>query len=169
MSNSVNSVKSVKPASSAISSSVVFPKSPTVTTGGIVHFARMLDKARLHKAGKLPADYTGNLGDAQPGTFDQCTLAFLGVKYADVLERLDEGLSDDAILDWCFANSTAGKPSQLQIAAFNAFLSKMGWRDDCSDFIANLKKDAGLEKRDDIQTFFDIIEADEGRLPAPAV
>ena len=30
--------------------------------GGIVHFGRMLDKIRLHAAGKLPADYRENLG-----------------------------------------------------------------------------------------------------------
>ncbi|MDR1817020.1 MAG: DUF5069 domain-containing protein [Puniceicoccales bacterium] len=139
------------------------PKSPKITTGGIVHFARMLDKARLHLAGRLPADYTANLGDAQPGTFDDCTLKFLGVKYADVLARLREGFDDGALLEWCFANGR-GRPDAREIAVWNAYMAKMGWRDETSAFVAELKAAAGWQNRDDIQTFFDIIEADEGRM-----
>lgn len=33
--------------------------------GRLVNFGRMLDKLRLHAAGKLPAEYQANLGDAQ--------------------------------------------------------------------------------------------------------
>jgi len=146
-----------------LSPAMSHPKSPKIKTGGIVHFARMLDKARLHKTGKLPADYTANLGDSQEGTFDDCALKFLGVKYADVLARLDEGLDDDTILEWCFANGR-GRPSAREIEVWNAYMSKMGWRDETSGFVAQLKADAGWASRDDIQTFFDIIEADEGRM-----
>jgi gluconokinase len=42
-------------------------------------------------------------------------------------------------------------------------MSKRGWRDDLSDRLASRKKEGGLENRDDIQTMFNYIDADEGR------
>jgi hypothetical protein len=38
--------------------------------GRLVFFGRMLDKIRLHAAGRLPPDYVANLGEVRPTVFD---------------------------------------------------------------------------------------------------
>ena len=52
-------------------------RSPFVKVGGLVHFARMLDKIRAHAKGELPADYQANLGRE----FDASCVTFLRVDY----------------------------------------------------------------------------------------
>src|SRR3989442_14942360 len=80
-------------------------RSPYEEVGGIVHFARMLDKIRLHAEGKLPADYQPNLGKG----FDARCSSFLGVQYEDVVARVKLGGADEDILTWCFEQGR--KPS----------------------------------------------------------
>ncbi len=131
-------------------------RSPHDMVGGIVHFGRMLDKIRLHAQGKLPADYHKNLG----GGFDSRCCSFLGVKYEDVVTRVKLGGEDQDVLEWCFTNGR--KPSEEEIEIWNGFLRKRGWRDDASRRLAERKKEYGVTHRDDIQTFFDILDLDEG-------
>ena len=132
-------------------------RSPHETVGGIVHFGRMLDKIRLHREGKLPDDYLKSLGLGFDGRC--CTL--LGVKYEDVIARVKLGGEDEDVLEWCFTDGH--KPSEEEIEIFNSFLRKRGWRDDASSRLVERKKEAGLSDRDEIQTFFDFIYADEYR------
>ena len=73
-------------------------RSPYDTGGGIVHFGRMLDKIRLQARGQLPAEYHENLGIG----FDGRCCSLLRVKYADLVERVKQGGSDEQILQWCF-------------------------------------------------------------------
>ena len=42
-------------------------------------------------------------------------------------------------------------------------LMKMGWNDDLSETLIRRKKESSFENRDDIQTMFAYIDADEGR------
>jgi hypothetical protein len=134
-------------------------RSPHVKTGGIVYFARMLDKIRLHAAGTLPADYQENLG----GGFDGFCCKFLGVDYKALSERTAQGGSDDEVLAWAFAQSL--RPTDHLILAWNEFMRKRGWNDEASERLAIRKRESGFPERDDIQTFFDYIDMDEGRDP----
>lgn len=134
-------------------------RSPYDPVGGLFHFGRMLDKIRLHAAGQLPTDYHQNLGVG----FDGRCCSFLGVKYEDVVARVKLGGGDDEVLQWCFENGR--KPTEEEIEVWNAYMSKRGWRDGASARLAQRKKESGLENRDDIQTFFDLIDAEEGRPP----
>jgi hypothetical protein len=134
-------------------------RSPHDKIGGIVHFGRMLDKARLHLAGKLPPDYHANLGKG----FDGRCCKLLAVQYADVVERIKQGGTDDAILEWCFANGR--KPDDDEIEVWNGFMRKRGWRDEVSDVLTKRLSEAGFADRTDIQTMFDFIDLDEGRDP----
>ena len=43
-------------------------------------------------------------------------------------------------------------------------MSKRGWDDEVAEILARRKKESGLESRNDIQTMFQYIDADEGRL-----
>lgn len=134
-----------------------YPRSPKEKVGGIVYFGRMLDKIRLMSAGELHSDLHANLGKA----FDKRCVNFLGVAYEDVQQRVAEGLSDEQILHWCFENGR--HPSAEEIEVWNGFMSKFGWNDDATEILIRRKKESGLETRDDIQTVFQYIDADEGR------
>jgi uncharacterized protein DUF5069 len=132
-------------------------RSPYEKVGGLVYFGRMLDKIRLNAASQLPADYQENLGKG----FDGRCLQFLGVPYEKLLERVKQGGSDQDILNWC--HEKGRKPSDEEIEVWNEFLRKRGWNDDMSPRLVTRKKEIGAENRNDIQTFFDFIDADEGR------
>jgi len=134
-------------------------RSPHLKTGGICYFGRMLDKIRLHAEGKLPADYTPNLG----GGFDERCLNFLWIEYPALVERVKKGGSDDEILEWAFQQGR--KPAGEEIEVWNDFMRKRGWNDEASKRLGERKVESGISNRDDIQTFFDYIDIDEGRDP----
>lgn len=137
-----------------------FPiRSPRHLTGGIVVFARILDKIRLHAEGKLPEDYHVGI-IAGNRTFDDRLCKFLGINYEDLCTRTLAGGTDEEILEWCYHHGT--QPTAEQIEVWNAFLSKRGWRDPATTGFEKAKAEAGLADRDDIQTFFDLMDAEEG-------
>jgi gluconokinase len=138
-----------------------FPiRSPRHQTGGIVVFARVLDKIRLAAAGKLPAGYHVGI---VPGnrTFDDRLCKFLGVDFDALSARTLAGGSDKEILEWAFAHGR--QPDAEQIEVWNAFLTKRGWRDPATTGFEKSKADAGLADRAEILTFFDLMDAEEGR------
>jgi gluconokinase len=136
------------------------PRSPYDTVKGLVYFARMLDKIRLHAAGVLPKDYIEHLG----GGFDARCVAFLHVKYEDVRKQALAGGKDEAILEWCYKNGR--KPTEEEIEVWSGFLQKRGWRDESSERLAQRVKEAGLDKHGkEVATMFDFIDLDERRTP----
>jgi hypothetical protein len=136
-----------------------FPISAAQTTSGIYVFARVLDKIRLHAAGELPSVY--HLG-VVPGnrTFDDRVCKFLSIDFEAVRARTLQGGTDEEIIEWCFRNGT--RPDAEQIEIWNGFMSKRGWRDN-SGFDKD-KADAGFADRPEIQTYFELFDAEEGRL-----
>jgi len=136
-------------------------RSPSEKVAGLFYFARMLDKIRLHAMGELPADYHANLGKG----FDEKCVTFLRVDYDQLVRRMKEGGTDEEILEWCF---TSGRqPSEEDIYVWNEFMRKRGWNDEVSEIVERRKAEAGMNDRSDIQTSFQFIDADEGRLPKP--
>ncbi len=132
-----------------------------------MYFGRMLDKIRLHAAGKLPADYVANLGDSRPGVFDYRCCRFLGVSFDEVTRRTLEGGTDEAVLEW--AEARGGRRSDDECTVWNGFLMKRGWHDPVAN-VQQLRKrvgESGLEGKG-IETFFDYIDFDEGRDPFAA-
>ena len=139
------------------------PCSDHIETKGLIYFARMLDKIRLKARGELPPDYFTGV-DEDPTMFDARCTRFLGVNYDDLVERTLRGGSDEEILEWCFEHGR--RPSEEEIAIWNAFLSKRGWRDDASTDLQAAKERSGFGDREDIQTWVDLHDAEEGRTPA---
>ena len=133
-------------------------RSPRETVGGLVHFGRMLDKIRLHAQGKLPADYVPNLGKG----FDSRCVNFLHVDYPTLVARVQAGGTDEEVLAWCYENGK--KPTEEEMEVWNAFMSKRGWNDEASPMLQKRLIDNGFAGRTDIATFFDYLDADEGRL-----
>ena len=119
----------------------------------------MLDKIRLHAKGGLPSDYHANLGKG----FDEKCVTFLRVNYDQLVERVKKGGTDHEILQWCF--SVGRRPSESDIYVWNEFMRKRGWNDEVSDMVTRRKAEAGMNDRSDIETSFQFIDADEGRLP----
>lgn len=137
------------------------PCSDYQRTQGLIYFARMLDKIRLRAAGKLSDDYFTGVED--PTFFDARCTRFLGVDYDDLAARTLEGGSDEEILEWCFTQGR--RPSEEEIEIWNAFLAKRGWRDEASADLQAAKARSNWTDRDDIQTWIDLHDAEEGRVP----
>lgn len=140
-----------------------FPiRSPRDTVGGIAVFGRILDKIRLHAKGELPEGYHLGLIDGKR-TFDDRVCRLLNVDFDTLTQRVLAGGTDDEILEWCFQKGT--KPSAEQIELFNGFMAKRGWRDSATNGLIEQRAQAGLAHRDDLVTFFDLMDAEEGRAP----
>ncbi len=130
-------------------------------TKGLIYFARMLDKIRLKAAGQLEPDYF--VGVEDPSFFDARCTRFLGIDYDELVERTLQGGSNEEVLEWCFKKGR--RPSEEEIVIWNAFLAKRGWRDEASDDLMEAKKRLGWGNRNDIQTWVDLHDAEEGRTP----
>ena len=138
------------------------PLSDYVETKGLVYFARMLDKIRLKAKGELPPGYFVGI-DPDPTVFDARCTRFLGVAYNELRDRTLKGGSDEEILEWCFEHGRRSSEEEIEVR--NSFILKRGWRDGGSEDLAAAKKEAGWKNRDDIQTWVDLHDVDEGRKP----
>jgi hypothetical protein len=130
--------------------------------GRLVYFGRMLDKIRLHAAGRLPASHVANLGEGTAFWFDARCCLFLGVRYDELRARVLAGGTDGEILAWAEARGTPR--SDEDCIVWNRFMAKLGWRDDRSAKLRERIVEFGLAGRS-IETIFDLIEYDEGRDP----
>ena len=138
-----------------------FPiRSPRHQTGGLFVFARILDKIRLDAAGQLPAGYHVGI---VPGnrTFDDRVCRLLGVDFDALKARTLASGPDEEVLEWCFAHGR--RPDAEQVEIWNGFISKRGWRDSAQSGFDKAKAEAGFAAREDIQCYFDLMDAEEGR------
>jgi gluconokinase len=134
---------------------LAYPRSGYDSVGGLVFLPRLLDKARLHAAGRLAGDY--NLGTG----YDARCCRLLGLAYDDLAAKAREEADDAAVLAWCYEKGR--RPSDDEIHYFNTFMTKRGWRDESSEKMQASKEKRGIAARDDIQTHFDLYDFDEGR------
>jgi hypothetical protein len=133
------------------------PRSAYDQVDGLLYFARMLDKIRLHARGALREDFQPNLGK---GADHWCT-RFLHVEYEALQERVLEGGTDEEILAWCIAQGR--ELNDVDRMVWNQFVTKLGWNDFASARLETLKAQSGLAGRDDLQTMPQYFEVDEGR------
>ena len=124
----------------------------------------MLDKVRLQSAGGLPAEYAANLGEGRPALFDGRCCRFLGVPYAALSGRALEGGCDEEVLAWAHERGTPRTDEEC--VAWNRFLTKLGWRDDRTEALAQRCREYGVDPGL-VQTFCELLDVDEGR-PAGA-
>ena len=132
-------------------------RSPYDKVGDLFYFGRMLDKIRSFAKGELPLEYQINLGKG----FDKKCVTFLRVRYELVVDYVNCGLSDDAVLESCFGMGR--RPSEAEIYVWNEFMRKRGWNDELSETLENEKKKEAMRSRSEIQTMFQFIDADEER------
>ena len=135
----------------------VKPRSTQEETDGLRFFPRMLDKIRLRAKEQLDADYHANMGRGA----DARLVQFLHVDYDQLSARVLEGGTDREILEWCCTQGHRLDANDKLI--WNGFISKLGWNDAASDYLAECKAEAGLADRDDIQTLGHLFDVEEGR------
>ena len=133
-------------------------RSPYDKIFGLVYFGRMLDKIRSLARGELPPEYAENFEK----DFDEKCAMFLGVNYELVVNYVNQGLTDQAILQSCFG--MGHRRSEGEIHMWNEFMRKRGWNDELSRTLENEKKKHAMLSRSEIQTAFQFIDADAGRL-----
>lgn len=137
---------------------IIYPRSPRETMCGWMHLPRYVDKIRLHLAGKLHPDYQANLGKG----FDARWLEAAGLKHEDFMQVVAGTITDGEVADWVRKNV---KKSDAEKAAHREGMfdyPKAG--DTAGEERLKLRKaQSGLSHRDEIRTFVDYIDADEGR------
>ena len=135
----------------------LLPRSPYAKLGGYVHLPRLIDKAKLHRKGLLDGYNYKTTG------FDKHLLAFLKVNpdaFEEAANRLDD---DQAILEWL--QEHGAKHSEDAIEQWNrAMISRHPDTPVKNARFLHFLKEVGGEGRNDIRTYFDLIEFDEGRM-----
>jgi gluconokinase len=69
------------------------------------------------------------------------------------------------VLEWAFGKGH--RPTHDEIEVWNAFMTKRGWRDDGTQRLNERLAEIGLPPGT-VQTMFEFIDLDEGRLEATA-
>ncbi|MBU6411515.1 MAG: DUF5069 domain-containing protein [Verrucomicrobia bacterium] len=127
------------------------PRSPRVRLDGYVILPRMLDKGRATVAGKA-----GEYHYACP--MDQQFLEFTGINPEVFKKELDK--SDTEILEWIRKNA-AHKRSPTEIAAWSAWQEQRTPSDlESREFFNELHK-SSAPNREDIVTWFDLLDVDD--------
>jgi len=123
---------------------------------GLLHLPRFLAKIRKHLAGELPKSYQRNFTKG----FDGFLCLHLGVDPEDVIAIVRESSSAEE-RDRRLAELL---PEDLQAHVWNRKLVQMGMSSMAKDKLQEVKADMGVANRDDLISFADVIELDEGRL-----
>jgi len=129
------------------------PRSPRTRLGGYVILPRMLDKGRATIAGKH-----GEYKYACP--LDQRFLEFAGIDPAALKKQLAAGKGDWEVLQWIHANSKT-KPTAPEIAAWSTFQEQRVPTDPESRAFFNELHSKAAQYREDIATWFDLLDLDD--------
>ena len=129
------------------------PRSPRVRLGGFAILPRMLDKGRALLAGK-----NGEYHYACPS--DQRFLDFVGIDPEALKKQLASGVGDGEILDWIQKNAKT-KRSDPEIAAWSAYCEQRVPSDpESREFFHGIHAKVA-PKREDIGTWFDLLDVDD--------
>ena len=140
-------------------SDIIYPRSPRETMCGWMHLPRLIDKIRLHLAGKLHSDYQANFCKG----FDGRWLETAGVDPQKFIEVVKNSSTDGEVCDWVLKN--VKQPDSVKAAHRERMLNYPKKEDaEMQARLKSRKEAAGMTHRDDIQTFVDFIDADEKRL-----
>ena len=129
------------------------PRSARVRLGGYAILPRMLDKGRATLAGK-----NGEYHYACP--MDMRLLEFLGLDAESLKQQLATGKGDGEILEWILENRK-NKHSDTEIAAWSAYQDHRVPADpETREFFNGIHAKVA-PKREDIATWFDLLDVDD--------
>ena|SRR6266850_4580837 len=129
------------------------PRSPRVRLGGYVILPRCLDKGRATIDGK-----NGEYHFACP--LDQRWLNFVGIDPEALKQEFATGKGDGEILEWIEANAK-NKRNEVEIAAWSAYAEQRVPTDAESRGYFNELHAKASAKREDIATWFDLLDLDD--------
>ena len=139
-------------------SDIIYPRSPQERVAGWLYLGRYIDKIRLHLAGKLHADYRDNLGKG----LDERWLKAAGVTHEQMVEVVKNSITDGEVYDWVRVH--VRKSDAEKAAHAEGILNYPRADDEALQARLKMRKEqSGLSHRDDIRSFVDYIDADEGR------
>ena len=135
--------------------SIVYPRSPKVKMSGLLQLARMIDKARAYRENKM-SDYI------YPCPLDKIILNFLRID-SDVFALKAVDCGDDEISAWS-QEILKGK-NATEIDFINDQILKR--RPDSEDRLKYFyqTRDRIDPSRADVETWVDLLDLEEGRLP----
>ena len=129
------------------------PRSARVRLGGYAILPRMLDKGRATIAGK-----NGEYHYACP--MDQRFIDFVGIDPEALKKELAAGKGDGEILEWIQQNAK-NKRTEPEVAVWSDFAERRVPVDSESrDYFSELHKKCA-PKREDIATWFDLLDVDD--------
>ena len=131
------------------------PRSARAKLGGYVILPRTLDKGRATIAGK-----NGEFHYDCPNA--QLILKFLGISASALLKELKKGKGDGEILSWIKKNQK-NKHQPWQIEVWSAYHEKRGPDSDqeTATFFTGRLVELGAAQREDIKTWFDLLDLDD--------
>jgi len=129
------------------------PRSPRARLGGFVVLPRMLDKGRATLAGR-----NGEYHYACP--LDHRFLDYVGINPNALKKELAKGKGDGEILEWIQANAKR-KPTEPEIAAWSALVEQRAPADLESRTYFNELHSKAAPKREDIVSWFDLLDVDD--------
>lgn len=130
-----------------------YPRSPRQELGGFVHLARMIDKAKASRAGKL-GEYI------YPCPLDRSLLDFLGLTPERFAETVAEK-RDEEIVEWI--RKEARPQTADEISAWNKnFLNRSPDNEEKWTYFRRLRESID-PSRTDITTWPDLLDLDEKR------
>ena len=129
------------------------PRSPRTRLGGFVILPRMLDKGRALIAGTM-----GEYKYACP--LDQRFLDFAGIDPDALKVELTEGKGDGEILAWVLEHAK-NKPNELEIQTWSKWAERRVPADIESRAHYNEMQSKLAPKREDVVTWFDMLDLDD--------
>ena len=123
-----------------------------------MHLPRFIAKIRKHLAGELPASYQKNFCRG----FDRFLCLHLGLDPKAVIEVVEAAGDDEALLEEKLLELF---PTDLKTGKWNRELVQKGMSEMGQAALQRAKTNMGAGHRDDILSFADIIDFDEGRIP----
>ena len=129
------------------------PRSPRVRLGGYALLPRTLDKGRASLAGTV-GEYHYDC------PLDQRFLTFVGIKAAALKKQLAAGKGDGEILQWIEKNAKH-KKTESEILAWSAWMEQRGPADtESREYFHNIHAKVA-PKREDIASWFDLLDVDD--------
>ncbi len=123
---------------------------------GLLHLPRFIAKIRKHLAGELPESYQRNFTRG----FDGFLCLHLNIDPKDVIEVVRSCIDDDQLNE----KLKEMFPQDLRVHVWNRKVGQMGMSPMGREKLAEVRELMGLAEREDLVSFADMIEVDEGRL-----
>jgi hypothetical protein len=123
---------------------------------GLLHLPRFMAKIRKHLAGQLPASYQRNFTKG----FDRFLCLHLRWEPQEVVEWVRAN-PDPVALEQVIVSKL---PADLKVHEWNRKVAQMGMSEMGREKLQEVKTEMGLSGREDLISFADLIDFDEGRI-----